>query len=154
MTSTWSWRLPSLFQLLFSIVCIVILPFMPESPRWLVYQGRNEEALQVLAQTCAGGDGQSPIVLAQYREIYDTIQYGKNAGETLSFNQMVKTPSVRKRVLLVISCALGTVIVGVYSVTFDMRTVLTKFRKSNRKLVSFTHTIDLYSFRVSQTDHA
>ena len=112
MDSTWSWRLPSLFQLLFSIICIAILPFMPESPRWLIYQGRNEEALQVLAQTCADGDDQAPIVLAQYKEIFDTIQYEKNAGETLSVKQMFKTPSARRRVMLVISCALGTVIVG------------------------------------------
>lgn len=34
--STWAWRAPSLFQGIFSGLCIIILPFVPESPRWLV----------------------------------------------------------------------------------------------------------------------
>ncbi|KAK6610258.1 hexose transporter [Botrytis cinerea] len=42
--STWAWRVPSLVQGIFSILCIAILPFVPESPRWLAYVGRTEEA--------------------------------------------------------------------------------------------------------------
>jgi hypothetical protein len=104
--------MPSALQAIFSILCIVILPFMPESPRWLVFNGRYEEALTVLAQTCANGDEQNPIVLAQYQEIRDTIEWEKNAGEVLTVKQMIRTPSARRRMALVISSALGTVIVG------------------------------------------
>ena len=31
--NTWAWRAPSLIQGIFSVLCIVILPFIPESPR-------------------------------------------------------------------------------------------------------------------------
>lgn len=112
MSSTWSWRIPSAVQACFSVLCIMILPFVPESPRWLVFKNRNEEALVVLAQVCSNGNQLDPVVLAQYKEISDTIEWEKNTGEPLSIKQMIKTPSARKRLYLVVSSALGTVIVG------------------------------------------
>ncbi|KAK6391767.1 hypothetical protein LTR65_004261 [Meristemomyces frigidus] len=119
MGSTWAWRIPSALQGLFSIICILLLPFLPESPRWLAYQGRNEEALEVVALTHANGDREDPIVLAQYREIVETLEWEKSAGETLSLLQTVKTPSSRKRMILstsvaVIACLSGNNIVSFY----------------------------------------
>jgi hypothetical protein len=77
-----------------------------------VYQGRREEALTVVAQTYAEGDASHPMVLAQYKEIIDTIDYERNVGETLSLKQMVKTPVARKRMSLAISAAVFSTISG------------------------------------------
>jgi len=52
------------------------------------------------------------MVLAQYKEIIDTIDYERNVGETLSIKQMVKTPVARKRMSLAISCAVFSTISG------------------------------------------
>ncbi len=51
--STWAWRTPTLIQAIFSILCIVVLPFVPESPRWLVSEGMFDEARLSVAQTNA-----------------------------------------------------------------------------------------------------
>jgi MFS family permease len=112
MESTWAWRLPSAIQGIFSILCIVLIPFIPESPRWLVYQGRNEDALLVVAQTYANGDVTNGLVIAQMKEIVDTITFEKEIGETLSMKQMFKTPVARKRVILACSAALFSTISG------------------------------------------
>jgi MFS family permease len=112
MNSTWAWRIPSAVQAIFSILCLVILPFIPESPRWLAYKNRREDALAVVAQTYANGDTQNPIVLVAFKEIIDTIEYEKNVGETLSLVQMVKTPVARKRVALAVSAAVFSTIAG------------------------------------------
>ena len=124
MDSTWSWRTPSAVQGATSILCIVILPFIPESPRWLVYKGRSEAALKVVAQTYADGDATNPIVLAAFKEIVDTIDYEKNVGETLSVGQLFKTPIARKRVLLACSAAIFSVIAGNVIASYYLGTML------------------------------
>ncbi|GAB1743296.1 hypothetical protein NU219Hw_g9139t1 [Hortaea werneckii] len=47
--STWAWRLPSLLQLIPSVLAVLLVPFVPESPRWLLVKGKKEQAIEVLA---------------------------------------------------------------------------------------------------------
>ena len=110
--SNWAWRTPSLVQGIFSVLCIVVLPFIPESPRWLAYQGHMEAAHIVVAQTHADGDMDDPIVLAQFKEIVDTLQFERESGVTLSPKEIIKSPNARKRVMLACSAALFSTIAG------------------------------------------
>ncbi|KAH9207456.1 putative hexose carrier protein [Leptodontidium sp. 2 PMI_412] len=117
--STWAWRLPSLLQGIFSLLCILILPFIPESPRWLVHQQLFQEARTVVAQTNADGDDMNPIVLVVYKEIIDTIEWEKKEGRTMSPKEMIKTPTARKRFLIGMSpgpfsCIAGNIIASYY----------------------------------------
>ncbi|KAE9369065.1 MFS general substrate transporter [Stipitochalara longipes BDJ] len=54
MNNSWSWRISSLIQGVAPCFLIAMLPFMPESPRWLLAKGRADEARQVLAE-CGQG---------------------------------------------------------------------------------------------------
>ncbi|KAL5318120.1 hypothetical protein ACEPPN_015225 [Leptodophora sp. 'Broadleaf-Isolate-01'] len=45
-----SWRFPLAFQCFFAILTVVILPVLPESPRWLVTQGRYQEAKSIVGR--------------------------------------------------------------------------------------------------------
>ncbi|KAK2609596.1 hypothetical protein N8I77_003091 [Diaporthe amygdali] len=117
--STWAWRAPSLFQGIFSVLCIVVLPFIPESPRWLAYQGLFEASREVCAQTNANGDPNDPVVLAVYKEIIDTLAWEKKEGRSLSPMEIVKTPAARKRFLIGMSpgpfsCIAGNIIASYY----------------------------------------
>lgn len=118
MDSTWAWRLPSLLQGFWSLLCIAILPFVPESPRWLIFHGRQAEARTALALLCADGDESDPLVSAQYQEILDTIEFEKkDESKQLSLKQTFKTKGARWRVSLGMSCALATVICGTYALS-------------------------------------
>ncbi|KAI0693572.1 general substrate transporter [Cytidiella melzeri] len=46
--SSAQWRVPIAIQIIFAIIMIVGICFLPESPRWLAKQGRNAEALAVI----------------------------------------------------------------------------------------------------------
>lgn len=86
------------------MVAIVVLFFLPESPRWLAYHDRNDEAMDVLAKL-HGSPSSDPVVQVQYREIMDTLQFEKEQGKTVGYTELFKTPSNRKRVMLAVSAA-------------------------------------------------
>jgi sugar porter (SP) family MFS transporter len=50
MAGEWSWRLPFLIQMIPGLVLGVGIFLLPFSPRWLSSQGRDDEALEVLAK--------------------------------------------------------------------------------------------------------
>ncbi|KAJ9601936.1 hypothetical protein H2200_013495 [Cladophialophora chaetospira] len=115
--STWAWRAPSLFQGIFSLLCIIVLPFIPESPRWLVNKGLYEEARTVVAQTNANGNLADPVVIAVFKEIVDTLNWEKE--NLMTFKETIKHPVSRKRLLIGMSpgpfsCIAGNIIASYY----------------------------------------
>lgn len=117
--STWAWRCPSLLQGVWALACLLILPLIPESPRWLIYKGYYEEARVVVAQTNADGDPNDPVVLAVYKEILDTLNWEKGEGRTMSPKEIFKSRVARKRLLIgasagPFSCIAGNIIASYY----------------------------------------
>lgn len=118
---SWSWRLPSLLQGGWGLACIALLPFMPESPRWLVDVGRHPEALQILANVNSGGNIDDEIVRLQFWEITDTIGYERNP---LPCDQMMRKRSARKRLIIAGSCALFSMLQGNLLIQYEIGKVL------------------------------
>ncbi|KAJ5128159.1 hypothetical protein N7448_008938 [Penicillium atrosanguineum] len=117
--STWAWRAPSLFQAIFSMLCILTLPFIPESPRWLAHQGHFEEARLSVAQTNSNGVLSDPVVLTIFKEIVDTLKWEKENVHDMSPIEILRTPSARKRLLVGMSpgpfsCIAGNIIASYY----------------------------------------
>lgn len=122
--STWAWRMPSAFQGLFALLSIFVLPFIPESPHWLLYNDRQQEALEVIAITHADGNLEDPVVLLRFKEIADTLEWEKNSGQTTSLREVVKTKSNMRRIMLVISVAVITMLSGNNIVSYYLGTML------------------------------
>ncbi|KAH8812863.1 sugar transporter family protein [Xylogone sp. PMI_703] len=47
--SSISWRFPIAFQIVFALVMLAFILELPESPRWLILKGHEEEAMSVLS---------------------------------------------------------------------------------------------------------
>lgn len=118
---SWAWRLPSLLQGVWGIACILLLPWMPESPRWLVDVGRGDDALTVLARINSGGDEEDERVRLQFIEIVDTIGYERNP---MPWTQMLKNRGTRKRLIITGTCALFSMVMGNTLVSYEIGKVL------------------------------
>jgi MFS family permease len=46
--SSMSWRIPLWCQMVYSGIVLIGSPFLPETPRWLIANGRHEDALEVM----------------------------------------------------------------------------------------------------------
>ncbi|KAF1937435.1 general substrate transporter [Clathrospora elynae] len=122
MNSNWAWRIPSLLQAAPSVCCFGILLFIPESPRWLIAKGRNDEALEVLAIANASGDVDDPVVLLQFKEIQDTIRFEKER-EASAWKSLFHA-SNRKRMLIVATFPLMVMLPGTNIVQFYFGDIL------------------------------
>ncbi|KAK4496698.1 hypothetical protein PRZ48_012681 [Zasmidium cellare] len=100
--NNWSWRIPSMLQLLLPTMVLPGLFMIPESPRWLISQERHEEARAVLVKYHAEGDELSSLVAFEYAEIATSIRMENEFQKNSSYRQMLATPTNRKRTFITI----------------------------------------------------
>lgn len=67
-----AWRFPLAFQIVFCIFILAFIPFMPDSPRWLVLNKREDEARQVLA-ALNDVDSIDPTINTELSVIRETV---------------------------------------------------------------------------------
>lgn len=130
MNSTWAWRLPSLLQILFTLISVISLPFIPESPRFLAHQGRKDEALLSVARVCSDSDVSAPEAQAQLLQICQSLELERHIEEP-SVKQIVKTPSLRKRLIIVLSVAAFSMLTGSNLFSYYLGTALTNAGVTN-----------------------
>ncbi|KAL3457452.1 general substrate transporter [Aspergillus heterothallicus] len=124
--STWSWRLPSLLQFIPSLLSVIIVPFVPESPRWLIAQGRSDEAFEVLILMQGKNKTDLQKGDEQLREIRDTIVHEAEEYPRNPWREIVSTKANRKR--LVILCTFGPMInmFGNFIISFYLTKILSQ----------------------------
>jgi MFS family permease len=101
--NSWAWRTPSLLQLGIPVLAFFGTITSPESPRWLISHGRNEEARAILATHHAGGDANAALVIFEMSEIEKSIALERQFKEKAGYLDMFKTKGNRHRLFITVT---------------------------------------------------
>nr|OQO15976.1 hypothetical protein B0A51_17761 [Rachicladosporium sp. CCFEE 5018]OQO29356.1 hypothetical protein B0A51_03138 [Rachicladosporium sp. CCFEE 5018] len=102
----WAWRTPTLLQALPSVIQLMFIWTIPESPRWLISKDRSHEALEMLGKYHADGNVDHPTVQFEYAEMKETLRLEFLYKKSSSYLDFFKTKGNRYRLILIISLGL------------------------------------------------
>lgn len=68
-----SWRFPLAFQIVFALIIFGSILNLPESPRWLVMKGRDEDAIEVL-MSLNEKPRDDPLIKNEYEAVKITVR--------------------------------------------------------------------------------
>ncbi|CAE6446497.1 unnamed protein product, partial [Rhizoctonia solani] len=87
------WRLPIGFQAVFALFLLIQAATLPETPRWLMSQGRKGEAIDVLSRLAAPPDQRTPevesLIQERLRDIEESLAR-ESAGGPFRYAELLQ----------------------------------------------------------------
>ncbi|KAM5380970.1 hypothetical protein ACJZ2D_003279 [Fusarium nematophilum] len=145
--SSWSWRIPSLLQGVPASLQLLLIWFVPESPRWLISKGRGKEARDILVKHHANGDERSSLVELEYTEIKESIESDASVKARTGWLDLVRTAGNRRRLIIVFFAGLFIEISGNGLVQYYLHSVLLSIGITNTTTqVTINGCLSIYNF--------
>ncbi|CRK31648.1 Lactose permease like protein [Verticillium longisporum] len=101
----YAFRIPIWGQLFSSIIVGVGVFFVPESPRWLIANGKIEQARAMLAKYHGEGQENHPVVRLQMEEMKHSIKQDASDKRWWDYRELGSTRSARRRLIYVLGMA-------------------------------------------------
>lgn len=95
-----NWRAIFALQATYPLIVLGMLPFLPESPRWLISKGRDQEARRILERLHTPQEA-----LLEFEQITKQLAIDRNLPS--SYVSMFKKKSYRKRSWLALGTTMG-----------------------------------------------
>ena len=116
------WRLMFAMGCILPIVMIILVnTVMPESPRYLVFKGQDEEAKEVLRKVYPEGFNIDPVV----QDIKEALERERIAEQAVGWNMILfPTPAVKRMLLVGVGTAIAQQAVGIDAIQYYLIDVL------------------------------
>ena len=103
--NAYAFRIPIWGQLASSVIVACGVWFIPESPRWLIANGKTEMARRVLAAYHGEGSETHPMVLLQMEEMKHSIRQDASDKTWWDYRELFGTRPARRRLICVLGMA-------------------------------------------------
>ncbi|KAI4859594.1 general substrate transporter [Hypoxylon rubiginosum] len=95
-TSDWAWRGGLMGELVGPVIALCLLPFCPESIRYLIATNREEEAFETLL-SLRSGDRDDPEVIAEFESIVSSLRHDSDGTSRSSWKPLISPgPNLRR----------------------------------------------------------
>lgn len=102
LSSTVSWRAPLAIQIAPAGILLTFVYFIPESPRWLMSVGRNEEARHILAKYHGNDDSNAPLVQLEWKEFEEAVKLDASDKRWWDYSGLFNTRNARYRTYMML----------------------------------------------------
>jgi sugar porter (SP) family MFS transporter len=119
----WSWRVPVAVQLAWALGQLCLIVACPESPRWLVRNGKEETAKRILVRFHANGYEEDALVLREFEKMCNEAELERRSGKA-GWRTLYATPGNRKRLVLSVAIGVATQWAGNGIISFYLAPVL------------------------------
>ncbi|WWC66114.1 uncharacterized protein I206_100014 [Kwoniella pini CBS 10737] len=116
-----AWRLPLGFQMAPAVPLLLLSFLLPESPRWLMIKGRDQDALRTLARLHARGNENDPFVQGEWLAMKEKL--GQEASVDQSWGLIFYDKTNLRKVLYGIILQFSVQMTGVSAIQYYAATV-------------------------------
>jgi sugar porter (SP) family MFS transporter len=116
-TNNGQWRTSLGIQVIPAVFLAALILLFPESPRWLIDNGKAEEGLRTLAKLHAHGDENDAWVRAEYDQIQDAITF-EHEHEAKSYKELFTDKSCFRRLFLACAIQASVQMTGVSAIQY------------------------------------
>ncbi|VUC25613.1 unnamed protein product [Clonostachys rosea] len=93
------WRGPIAIGCLPCVLSLISVPFLPESPRWLLMQGKTNQAWEIVRDLHTSSEvNDEQFALNEFREMESQIDIDRTLA--VGYIEMLRRPSYRKRLII------------------------------------------------------
>ncbi|KAJ3132826.1 hypothetical protein HK100_004964 [Physocladia obscura] len=145
----WQWRWVILCQTIAPLVFFICIGFCPESPRWLILKGRNDEARVILHKIRADEDVEDEI-----EEMIEVIERERatNPGTFAAYKMIFTQWNIAKRLLMAMVINFGQQATGQNSLNnYSSQIYKTIFSQNNVAIINVVNSICGILFTLNST---
>lgn len=108
----------------------------PESPRWLIDNGKTEEGLQILANLHAHGNKDDPWVKVEFEQIQEALTH-EHDHSAKTWGELFKNKSNFRRIFICVALQCATQMTGVSAIQYYSPTIFGQIGLSTEETLKY-----------------